>query len=100
MYTAQIVMTGKGYHPREKFSGFGEDQVSAPTLKELKERLAERYGNSWKHKVPMYRDKTDGSTVRVGWLVGFRASDWSHSPVSKWIQQDWVSIRECKQVEW
>ena len=92
-------MTGKGYHPREKFSCFGGDQVSAPTLKELKARLAARYGNSWKHKVPMYCDKTDGSTVRTGWVVGFRASDWSHSPVSKWIQQDWVSIVEIKEVE-
>jgi outer membrane receptor for ferrienterochelin and colicin len=99
MFEAHIIMTEKSYSPKAQFSCFGEDKIHAMSLTELKQELAKRYGASWKHKVPMYRDKQDGSTVRCGWVVGFRASDWSHSPVQKWLQQDWVSIRECKEVE-
>lgn len=93
-------MTGKGYSPTAQWSRFGNDKVHASSLKELKEKLSERYGKSWKHRRPMYRDKADGSTVRAGYIVGFRADDTGRFPVAKWIQQDWVSFTECKPIEW
>ena len=100
MYTAHITMTGKGYHPKDRWSTFHEEKITAWTLESLKEKLKERYGKSWKHKRPMYCDKKDGSTVRCGWVVGFHNADLSHAPVDKWIQQDWISLSECNPIEW
>lgn len=99
MYTAHITMTGKGYSSKEEWSVFAEDIVSAVTLTALTTKLVERYGKSWKHKKPMYRDTKDRGTIKIGWVIGFHAADWSHSPVTRWRQQDWVSITECKDVE-
>lgn len=97
MYKAYIQMTGKGYSPSAKWSIFGEDKISANSLKELKGVLADRYGKSWKHKKPMYCDKKDGSTMQTGYVIGFRADE---GPANKWIQQDWVSFVECNPIEW
>lgn len=102
MYTAHITMTGKGYHPKDRWSTFHEEKVTAWTLAELKDKLKERYGKSWTHKRPMYRDKTDGSTVRCGWVVGFRTYSYesSQGPRHACLQQDWISLSECQPIEW
>ena len=99
MFTAHITMTGKSYSPKASFTCFGEDKITAVSLKELKHKLSERYGSAWKRKKAMYQDTRTGETTQCGWVIGFRASDWSHSPVNKWIQQDWVSISECVPVK-
>ena len=39
----------------------------------------------------MYCDKKDGSTVRTGWVVGFRVDN---GLGEKYLQQDWVSVVE------
>ena len=43
----------------------------------------------------MYCDMKDGSVKRTGWVVGMRMAEGRE----KWLQQDWVSIVEIKEVE-
>jgi len=31
-------------------------------------------------------------TIQIGWMYKFRNADWSHAPVKKWNQQDWVVL--------
>lgn len=52
--------------------------------------LRETYGDCKRDK--MYVDKTDGSIEHVGYIYCFRNADWSHAPVERWNQRDWVCI--------
>ena len=67
-------------------------------MKEAKDWLKDNYGKA--KRVPMYVDTKDGKTKKVGYVIGFRNADYSHSPVYKWIQQDWVSFNEVKERRW
>ena len=98
MLTALITLTGTKCPRKEKYTCFGEDKVYAKTMKEMRRLLAERYGKSWKHRSPVYRDKVDGSVIHIGYVVGYRNADYSHAPVEWWYQQDWISFKECKDV--
>ena len=60
-------------------------------MAEARAWLNDRYGKS--KRAPMYIDTPSGAK-RVGYVIGFRAADWSHAPVEKWLQQDWVEFRE------
>ena len=95
MYTAHATPTIKGYHPSAQWARYGTTTIArAATLHELIQKLAQHYGKSWRHKKPMYRDTAHG-TVRSGWVVGMRMSEGGEH----WLQQDWVFITECKDVE-
>lgn len=98
MFQIHITMTGKSYHPDDQYRIFAEETKSGfDSVKSAQEWLKEHYGKA--KRVPMYRDKKDGATVRAGTIFCFNNADWSHSPVSKWRQQDWVEIREIKTVD-
>ena len=95
MFEAYASPTVKSYHPTSQWSRYPDSKIaSAETLRELREKLSQHYGRSWKNKRPMYCDMKDGSTKRTGWVVGMRMQDGS----DKWIQQDWVSVVEIKPV--
>ena len=96
MIQLHITMTGKSFSPKSTFSCFGEDTKSFTDMKTAKQWLKEHYGKA--KRVPMYCDRKDGKTEKVGYVIGFRNADYSHSPVDKWIQQDWISFREVKSV--
>ena len=93
MYQANITVTYRGYHPTAEWTRGENEQVQAETLAELKTELIKRYGRSWRHKRPMYRDRKNGPPVQTGWVVGRRMQDidW------KYLQQDWISITEEKE---
>lgn len=63
----------------------------------LKEWLRETYGTC--KRAPMFRDKKDGPPVRCGYVFGFRNADYSHSPVQRWLQQDWVTFNRIIPIE-
>jgi hypothetical protein len=96
MIIVDISMTAKGYHPSSEWRRFGNETHEFPTLEDAKEFLQERYGTC--KRVPMYVDKTDGTALQVGYVFGFRAEGWGSSSHEKWIQQDWVGMRECERV--
>ena len=92
MFELHITCTGRSFNPREKYSIFHQDREQFGTIKEVYAFLRERYGKS--KRVPMFIDKKDGSTHKIGWVIGFRASDLSHAPVQHWLQQDWIEVRK------
>lgn len=104
MIEIHISETGKS-RPRDSYSCFDKERICCGSMAEAKTLLAERYGKFWKHKKPIFQDVKASpndtgfsKTVRVGWVIGFRNADWSHSPVDHWLQQDWVSFSECNPV--
>ena len=96
MFEAYATPTVKGYHPSDEWSRYPDVKIATgKTLPELKKKLASHYGKSWNNKRPMYRDMKDGSVKRTGWVIGMRMVEGG----DKWLQQDWVSIVEIKEVE-
>lgn len=88
-----ITYTGKGYSPKDQWRTINHDIESFATIEEAKTFLKKRYGKC--KRVPMYRDTKDG-TKQTGWVYCYRNADWSHTPVEKWLSQDWCELRECK----
>lgn len=89
----RIIQTGKSYSPRDKWRHMAEPETRRfGTLAEARAYLAKRYGKA--KRAPMYRDVEGAPPIRIGYVIGFRASDWSHYPVEKWLQQDWIEFRE------
>jgi len=52
------------------------------------------YSSKDVEKTPMYIDtKAYGSKPKqIGWIFTYENADYSHSPVEKWVQQDWVEV--------
>jgi hypothetical protein len=97
MIELDIIMTGKGYSPKSEWRQFAHERKTFADMQDVNRFLNDRYGKAKRR--PMYVDMKDGRAVRCGWVIGFHASDISHVPVEKWIQQDWVHVRECKTVD-
>ena len=96
MFEAYATPTVKGYHPSSEWSRYQDVKIATgETLPDLKKKLANHYGKSWNNKRPVYRDMKDGSVKRTGWVIGMRMAEGR----DKWLQQDWVSIVEIKEVE-
>lgn len=90
MIEVHITPTTRTYGPGKQWYR-GTDVVERfRDMNEVRAFLKKRYGNC--KRQPMYRDRTDGSVVKVGWVFGYRQDDGT----DKWMQQDWVSFRECK----
>jgi len=96
MIQLHIIMTAKGYHPKEKFFRFGHDTKNFPSMKEAKKWIKEQYGKA--KRVPMFIDLKAGGSKKIGYVISFRNADLSHYPVNKWIQQDWIEFREVHTV--
>jgi hypothetical protein len=97
MIQVHITSTGKSFSPRDKWRAFSSETFYFANIAEVKRWLNERYGNSTRHA--QYTERKDGTSYRSGWVIGFRNADWSHSPVQKWLQQDWITVREVRPVE-
>jgi hypothetical protein len=97
MFQLSIQATAKGYAAKDHWRHIADTEyVCFSTFEEVKQYLRTRYAKS--KRVPMYVDQKDGQTQQVGWVFGFRAVDFSHAPIERWIQQDWVHVYEIKDV--
>lgn len=74
----------------EGYSTFHEEREVVDDIDAAKEYLKKRYRDCKRQKI--YIDKKDQSTEHIGWIYCFRGEDWSHYPVSRWYQQDWVVV--------
>jgi len=88
MIHLSIFRTGKGYSLEDKYETFDNETRTFETLRDAKKYLKEIYGNCKREY--MYRDKTDGTTIKVGYIYSFN----NRSPVEKWGQKDWIEICE------
>ena len=91
-YEVIVTCTGKGYksnqEPYQRFDHFTETFANK---EEVTNWLKDRYGNC--KRIKMYQDGEDGYSHHVGYIYCFNSADWSHTPVEKWRQRDWVEVR-------
>ena len=88
----EMVITCEGSSDGEEFSVFDDKTKIFMTAGEAKEWLKKYYGNTDKVKrMQMYR----GDGEPCGYIFEYENADWSHSPVEKWIQRDWVTVEKC-----
>jgi len=100
-------MTSKSFSPRDEWRIFADDSFWAADIEDAKAKLQERYGKSaWQHKKPMFLDTKASpddpgysKTIQCGWIVGFRNADYSHAPVERWLQQDWIALNQEKAID-
>ena len=90
-----ITSTAKGYHPSAEWRTFNQRTETFNDRKEAMNWIKENYPG--KKRQPMYCDTKEG-TKRVGYVIGFRNSGWGSGSHDKWLQQDWISFREVKDV--
>lgn len=97
MVQITIEATGKGYHPSSRWTFLSSrpETVTVESMAEARRYLRDRYGKA--KRMPMYVD-ADGQTKRVGYVIGYRNADYSHSPVNHWLQQDWISFQEVTDI--
>ena len=91
----RTISTGKAagsHEPDDQgWSRFDEDSRDFPTVEAAREYIRDKYGKC--KRVMMYRDSKDNPQgVHVGYIYCFHNGDWSHTPVEKWYQHDWVEI--------
>ncbi len=91
----KISKLSKGYSPSDWWSRFDDELKSFPDLQTAREWIAETYGNRKRRK--MYVDAPD-QPKHVGYVIGFRNADWSHSPVAHWLEQHWIEFREVEAI--
>ena len=94
MIQLQITMTGRGYGKNDEYRCFDEDTKTFSDMKSAKGWLKEQYGKSKRGKI--YQDHKNGISYQVGYIYSFNNADWSHSPVNKWRQQDWVEFQNLE----
>lgn len=94
MIEVRITPTAKGYSPRDSWHHLTtrDDVYHFDSKLEALAFIRERYGKA--KRAPMYQDRADGTPAKIGWVIGYRNSDYSHYPVEHWLQQDWVSVLE------
>jgi hypothetical protein len=89
MIQVKITQTGKSYNPKDQYETFGHDTKTFNNLQEANKWLNETYGKSKRQR--MYADSKQGAN-HIGYVIGFHNADWSHAPVNKWLQQDWIEF--------
>ena len=80
----------------DEYRIFDSHQHEFTTYDECLDWIKERYGSHKKR--PVFCDTRDGKTEQVGWIYSFRNCDYSHSPLEKWNQRDWVEVNHITRV--
>ena len=94
-YKVNVTRTSKSMgHAQGSYLIFDEECFTFPSVSKYQAWLKETYGTC--KRVKMFRDLPNGQATQVGWIYCFKNEDWSHSPVAKWWQQDWVSVDYIK----
>lgn len=91
-----ITKQGKSYSPRSNWATFDNEMKNFVTMQEAMTWLKEEYGKC--KRVRMYVDDKNGKARHIGYIYSFHNSDISHSPIEKWIEQDWIEFRSTKTV--
>ena len=96
MIQVKIIMTGKSYNSKDKYSMFADELKNFRDLTEAKNWLKKTYGNSKRSK--MYID-CNNKSKHIGYVIGFHNADYSHSPVERWLQRDWIEFRNVESLK-
>jgi hypothetical protein len=87
-YEVDIISTGST--DGEQFSRFDDETKIFETAYEVTEWLKKQYGSA-KRNIMWQTDLN-----ACGYVYKFENSDWSHSPVESWQQEDWVNISKIE----
>lgn len=90
MFEIQVTETGRPYGPNGEYRIFNTGSTRLHTKEAVSDYLKERYGSC--KRIKMFSDADNGKPAHTGYVYCFHNSDCSHSPVEKWLQQDWVTI--------
>jgi len=94
MIQLTITETGKGFSPKSDWTIINEAKKTFPDMETVKVFLKERYGKC--KRVKMYQDNKNNESVHCGYIYSFHNADWSHCPVEKWIQRDWIGFNSLQ----
>lgn len=97
MINLRIEKTAKGYGKDEEWSRFDTEFKTFTSLQFAHDWIKRTYGKS--RRSPIYITDQDGQAIKIGYVIGFRNADWSHSPVNHWLQQDWIEFREVQPIK-
>jgi len=98
MIQVVITMTGKSYNPKDEYRYFDKETLTFANKTDANKALAERYDKSWNRRGKIFVDTKSGGALHCGYTVGFHNADFSHVPVKKWLQRDWIEFREVNVV--
>jgi hypothetical protein len=90
-YEMSIICEGSSDGGKEFFAFYDEIKIFC-SANEAREWLKEQYGDRNNVKrMQMYH----GSGIPCGYIFEYENADWSHSPVEKWTQRDWITVEKC-----
>lgn len=96
MIELRIQKTAKT-NPKDHYSIFDEETKQFADLNEAKQYLKDEYGT---HKrSPMFQDNKQGESKRIGFVVGFRNSQYEDGKTIHFLQQDWISFYKKEVLE-
>jgi hypothetical protein len=75
------------------FSVFDERTKIFGSSEEVKNWLKQKYDDCRikVRRMQMYY----GDSTLCGYIYEYENADWSHSPVERWVQQDWITVEKC-----
>jgi len=95
---ATISKTSKGYHPKDERQCYDKQTICFPDLKTVKAWLKEEYAGHTKS--PMYIDKKNGTSIKVGWIIGFKNEQYNNETGKheKFTEQHWIHLETVEDV--
>jgi hypothetical protein len=96
-YEIDIIYTSSS--DGDKFYNNGEETIPFETANEVKKWLDQKYG--FDH--PLFKDLNykvkrsimyQGDSTPCGYVFEFEDADWSHNPVERWVQRDWITVNK------
>lgn len=93
MIQLEITKISKSYDKKAKWSVFDIEKKLFNDVKESKEWIKQTYGKS--KKTPMYIDTINGNSKRIGYIIGFRNTDYQE----KWIENHWIEFQKIEVLE-
>ena len=97
MIRLSIIKTTRGYHKDQTWRQYDLEMNYFATVKEAKEWINETYGKS--KRSFQYVDDKNGKTKRIGYVIGFRNTEYNDGKWEKFLEQHWISFSKFKDLE-
>lgn len=84
----EVIITCTGEESPGKFRMFNEETKIFDTPEEVITWLKDEYSHATRRQY----EYAGGMKEPCGYVYDFENADWSHAPVEKWNQRDWVTV--------
>ena len=96
-YEIDIIHTSRD-NDDDKFYQTGEETIPFESVEAVKKWLDQKYGSEHAmFKDPNYIIKRSimySGDTPCGYVFEFEDADYSHAPIEKWIERDWVTVHK------